>query len=156
MRLFVASVSIVLVACGGAARPEPVVPAGGIGLGNGPPGAKANEPEHKNGFIPPDEIKRVVRAGFGPMRRCYEAGLGRDPTLTGKVSTKFVIDIEGNVTSAELAPNTKFDTNETDYPPFPDATVSKCVVDAYKALHFPKPEGGEVKVVYPIVFRPGD
>jgi hypothetical protein len=38
----------------------------------------------------------------------------------------------------------------------PDAAVVKCVVDGFRKLQFPKPEGGIVTVVYPIVFNPED
>jgi hypothetical protein len=37
----------------------------------------------------------------------------------------------------------------------PDARVVRCAVDAMKGVSFPKPQGGPVLVVYPIMFSPG-
>jgi hypothetical protein len=34
----------------------------------------------------------------------------------------------------------------------PDAEVAACVARAYTSMSFPKPEGGIVTVVYPVVF----
>lgn len=164
MRTLIASLGLAIVACGGAsaasapAASAPAVPAGGIALGNTPPGVEnaGTTPRGVNGRLPPEDIQKVVRANFGRMRSCYEAGLGRNPKLAGTVSTKFVIDTEGRVSSAQAAPNTKFGANEPDSPPFPDADVTKCVVDVFATLRFPKPDGGIVTVVYPIIFNPGD
>jgi hypothetical protein len=105
--------------------------------------AFANKPI--NGRLDPAVIQKVVRANFDPMRRCYEDALKRNRNLQGRVATKFVIDREGAVTSAE-----DFHSD------IPDREVIKCVVDQYRALHFPKPEGGIVTVVYPIIFNPSD
>jgi hypothetical protein len=119
-----------------------------------------------NGRIPPELIQKVVRANFAEMRRCYEAGLARTPTLRGKITTKFVIARDGTVSSAD-------DVHDTtplamEFPPefqlpdpaseprFPDPAVVACVVARFKALTFPEPEGGIVTVVYPIIFAPGD
>ncbi len=148
-------VAALATACGGTSAPAPKQPAtpedtggGGIGLGNAPGvPARSADVSGKNGRIPPEEIQKVVRADFAAMKRCYEAGLGRNPNLTGRISTKFVIDLEGHVASAE-----PFESG----PAFPDADVVACVVARFATLTFPKPEGGIVTVVYPIVFNPGD
>jgi len=36
----------------------------------------------------------------------------------------------------------------------PDKAVVRCVVQAFSQLQFPKPEGGTVNVVYPLVVAP--
>lgn len=95
--------------------------------------------------IPPAEIQRVVRAHFDSFRKCYEDGLRVNPNLEGKVSVRFVIDREGYVASA-------IDGGST----MPDPKVVDCVVRGYTSLVFPKPDGGIVTVVYPIIFNPGD
>jgi TonB family protein len=96
------------------------------------------------GRIEPSEIQRVVRASFGPMRDCYEQGLARNPGLSGRVAVSFVIDRDGVVSGAMLH---RFST-------MPDPEVASCVVQAFRALVFPKPVGGQVTVVYPIQFSP--
>ena len=95
-----------------------------------------------NGRLMPESVQRVVRQSFGRLRACYEAGLRRDPGLEGRVSVKFVIDREGAVTMAMPWADTTL----------PDQTVARCVAKAYEAMEFPKPEGGIVTVVYPVVF----
>lgn len=94
-----------------------------------------------NGRLPPEAVQRIVRANFGRFRDCYEQGLAKSPDLAGRVAVRFVIGTEGAVTETALA--------DAD---LPDAAVRSCVVETYKGLAFPKPEGGTVTVIYPIVF----
>jgi hypothetical protein len=95
-----------------------------------------------SGRLGPEPVQRVVRQSFGRLRACYEAGLQRDPGLEGRVSVKFVIDREGAVTMAMPWSDTTL----------PDQAVARCVAKAYEAMEFPKPTGGIVTVVYPVVF----
>ncbi len=97
-----------------------------------------------SGRLPPEVIQRIVRQNFGRFRLCYENGLRKDPNLTGKVSVSFVIGRDGSVGTVSSGPNT-----------LPDAGVVACVTKAFYGLSFPEPEGGVVKVTYPIVFSPG-
>lgn len=97
-----------------------------------------------SGRLPAETIRKIVRASFGKYRKCYEAGLGKDPTLEGKVIVRFVIDRQGKVSAVGIAPESTM----------PDDTVSTCIAEAYKTLEFPQPEGGIVTVTYPIMFSP--
>jgi Ca-activated chloride channel family protein len=97
-----------------------------------------------NGRLPPEQIQAKVRSNFGKLRMCYEEGLGRDPSLTGRVTVRFVIDREGKVSKVAAGPDTSL----------PDQTVVDCVVGHFAHLTFPKPEGGIVSVTYPIQFSP--
>lgn len=105
--------------------------------------ARAGGPS-TSGMLPPAMIQPVVRSNFGAMRECYQQGQARDPNLRGKVVIRFVIGRDGKVARAEL---TKDST-------LPDAEAGVCVVEAFKSLKFPEPDGGVVTVVYPIVFEP--
>ncbi len=98
-----------------------------------------------NGRLAPEIIQRVVRANFGQFRRCYEAGLKVSPHLNGRVNVKFVIEADGRVDHVEDA---KSD--------LPDPKVIACIERGFEELVFPRPEGGIVTVVYPIIFSPGD
>ena len=93
------------------------------------------------GRLPPEAIQRVVRQSFGRLRACYERGLQRSPDLEGRIAVKFVIDREGTVTMASTAESS-----------LGDPSVETCVARAYESMSFPKPEGGIVTVVYPVVF----
>jgi hypothetical protein len=101
-------------------------------------------PTSAAGRLPPETIQSVVRAHYGRFRACYDAGLARDPRLTGRVGIRFVIRPDGHVTNASVVDNT-----------LPNCAVSACVRNRFKELVFPKPEGGVVTVVYPIMLKPG-
>ena len=92
---------------------------------------------------PPEVIQRIVRQNFGRFRLCYENGLRSNPNLTGTVSVSFVIGVSGSVGSVGGGGS------------LPDSGVVSCVTKAFYGLSFPQPEGGVVKVTYPIAFSPG-
>jgi uncharacterized protein YjbI with pentapeptide repeats len=97
-----------------------------------------------SGRLPPEVIQRVVRQNYGSFRLCYEQGLSRNPTLEGRVVTRFVIGRDGAVSNVSGSGSD-----------IPDSGVVQCVVQAYYGLSFPPPEGGIVTVVYPIMLSPG-
>lgn len=96
------------------------------------------------GRLPPELIQRVVRQNFGRFRSCYEAGLRANPSLGGRVVTRFVIDRSGVVAHATDGGSD-----------MPDKAVVGCVTRAFQGLSFPEVEGGIVQIVYPIMFTPG-
>lgn len=97
-----------------------------------------------SGRLPPEVIQRIVRQNFGRFRLCYENGLRNHPDLAGKVTVSFTIKNDGSVSDVKT---------QTD---MGDAAVSSCVGKAFWGLSFPQPEGGVVKVTYPVMFSPGD
>jgi hypothetical protein len=125
---------------------------GGIGHGRGQLG-RGHVPSFKgprypkdvitNGHLPPEVIQRIVRQNDGRFRACYEQGLRANPSLTGRVTVKFVVDRAGAVA---LASDGGSD--------LPDEGVRRCVVSAFAALSFPAPASGMLTVSYPIVFNP--
>jgi len=126
----------------------------GQGFGNGHGrlgGARSNARLRQgatavSGRLPPEVIQRIVRQSFGRTKRCFEAGLAKNPHLTGRVYTKFVIDASGEVSSAQSTSQTTL----------ADMSVVSCVVRVFRSLQFPSPEGGVVTVVYPLIFTPAD
>ncbi len=96
-----------------------------------------------NGRLPPEVIKRIIRQNFGRFRLCYENGLRLNPSLQGRVSTKFVIAHDGSVS-----------TTQDGGSDMPDQNVTSCVVRAHGNLSFPQPEGGIVIVTDPLIFNP--
>jgi hypothetical protein len=95
------------------------------------------------GHIPAEVIQRVVHDNFGRFRGCYEAGLRENPSLEGRVVTRFAIDRQGIVTTAQDGGSS-----------LPNANVVACVVRSFYSLTFPEHEGGLVTVVYPLALRP--
>ncbi|MRG94849.1 AgmX/PglI C-terminal domain-containing protein [Polyangium spumosum] len=97
-----------------------------------------------NGRLPPEVVRRIIRQNFGRFRLCYENGLRLNPNLQGRVAVRFVIGADGAVSNVGNGGSD-----------MPDGGVIACIVRAFHGLSFPKPEGGIVSVVYPIMFSPG-
>jgi hypothetical protein len=96
-----------------------------------------------SGKLPPEVIQGIVRAHYPDFRRCYEVGLARDATLTGRVSVRFVIGRDGRVSNV-------CDGGSD----MPDQEVAHCVSSSFYGLKFPAPQGGVVTVLYPIMLQP--
>lgn len=93
--------------------------------------------------LPAETIRRVVRLADGRFRACYQAELNTHPTLSGGVTTRFLIGANGGVKSAANL--------GTDLP----AGVVGCVTRVFAGLTFPEPPGGRpVTVTYPLTFSP--
>lgn len=97
-----------------------------------------------SGRLPADAIQRVVRQHFGEFRACWSPNQLAQTSVGGRVSVAFVIGLDGAVSSSAIV--------ETS-PGLPDGTRS-CVARVFGGLSFPAPEGGIVRVTYPIVFEP--
>ena len=107
------------------------------------PGGMRQGKTDVTGRMPPEIIQRVVRQNFGRFRGCYESALRTNPNLEGRVTVAFVIGSDGAVGSASNAGST-----------LPDSAVVACVVRSFYGLSFPQPDGGVVRVTYPIAFTP--
>jgi hypothetical protein len=137
---------------GGTGDGDGIGPGGGYGLSHGlgrrghAPGVPSMRTGETtvNGKIPREVIQRIVRQNYGRFRLCYENGLRTNPSLQGRVAVRFVIGRDGAVSNVG--------NGDSD---LPDASVVKCVIQAYYGLSFPEPEGGIVTVSYPIMFSPG-
>jgi len=111
-------------------------------------GGASKSPDHPTelgttGRLPPGKVQSVIRSHHEIFRKCFEPALARDPKLKGMVSVRFVIDRDGHVSLSELEKSNL------------DDDVANCVVDGFRKLKFPRPEGGIVTVVYPMRFSPG-
>ncbi|MFH1018261.1 MAG: AgmX/PglI C-terminal domain-containing protein [Pseudomonadota bacterium] len=94
------------------------------------------------GNIPKEVIGKIIEDHMGAIRYCYQRQLQVQPSLRGKITTDFVIGLEGRVTSTRVKRSTMGS------PP-----VENCVLDVIRRLIFPKPGGGVVEVSYPFSFR---
>jgi hypothetical protein len=131
---------------------KPGLPGGDFGKFVGRPGVPGYRPKTPqirvphvdvSGHLPPELIQRTVRQNFGRFRMCYEQGLGRNPSLTGRVEVRFLIDSSGTVANAAKGASD-----------LPDLGVVSCIVKAFYGLSFPAPETGTVKVTYPLMLSP--
>ena len=95
------------------------------------------------GRLAPEVIQTIVRHYFKDIRTCYERLLAKDAEAQGRISVKFIIDREGHVASSNNGGSS-----------LTDADVNACVVDVFKRMSFPPPQGGIVTVIYPIMLAP--
>jgi hypothetical protein len=109
-------------------------------------GQKANEGAEPagEGKLPRDAIQKVERSHNAGIRLCYERALAEDSTLYGMVEVGFTVELDGMVSSTTTGPKTDL----------PDPSVVACVKKVFQKMEFPMPEGGVVKVSYPIEFKP--
>lgn len=125
----------------------------GLGRGEGGPGKGgrgAREAQlslggggtRVSGFLSAEQINRVVKANSAAIKYCFESALQQRPNLQGAVHAQWRIDRKGLVTVTKLA---KSSLN--------DAKVEGCILRQIKRWKFPEPDGGEVDVVYPFLFR---
>jgi hypothetical protein len=120
--------------------------AGGVGLA----GAKAKEAQLSlddsgakvRGFLSKEQIDRVVRANQAAIKYCFEVEIQRQPKLQGAVHMNWRIDLSGHVTVVKVAKTT-----------LSNARVEGCMSRQIKRWVFPKPDGGEVDVIYPFLLR---
>jgi hypothetical protein len=115
-------------------------------------------PPEGSGRLPPEVIQKIVRENYGVFRACYEQGLLRDRDLQGAVVARFVIGRDGQVRNVAAMPREKRGASPRPDglgTTMPDRKVVDCIINGYKSLEFPQPEGGIVTVVYPIRFSPG-
>ncbi|MEW5848104.1 MAG: VIT domain-containing protein [Myxococcota bacterium] len=124
---------------------------GGLGTGSGGGGAarggvmavygtlgRANV----SGALDKGSVARVIRAA--DFRKCYDVALRKEPKLAGRVTLRLVISAEGKVTGAT--------TESTD---ITDENMLACIRKRAARMTFPT-GSGELKVSYPLVFRPAN
>lgn len=85
-------------------------------------------------------IRRYVKRNGEKITACYQKALATDPSLSGTVTTTFMIAPTGAVSTSTATGVTE--------------EVSTCVAAVIKAIEFPKPKSGNVQVYYPVTFRP--
>lgn len=97
-----------------------------------------------NGELSAEQIERVVRANQAALRYCYETELQRQRALKGKVLVQWRVDRAGAVPNARVTSST-----------LNNSGVEGCIVRQIRKWRFPKPNGGEVNVIYPFLFGVG-
>jgi hypothetical protein len=104
--------------------------------------ASAPIPEGEKGRVSPERVQAVVRARFGAIKACYDAGLANDPKLAGIVTVKAVIGKDGVARDAVDDAST-----------LPDRAVVGCVVREFGKLTY-APGSGVTTVASPIELAP--
>jgi outer membrane biosynthesis protein TonB len=86
-----------------------------------------------------------MRGGASRFHACYVLGLAKNPRLEGNVVLRFVIDPAGGVATGQAEGASTLSDRE----------VLDCMVRELRTFRFPKPSGGFVTVLYPLVLKPG-
>jgi hypothetical protein len=92
----------------------------------------------------PSSIQGTMRRNYLRFRRCYEAGLLKNPNLEGLVTTQFRILADGTIRDICIREESTL----------PDKFALQCIADEYSKLRFSQ-ASRPVTVVYPILFSPG-
>jgi hypothetical protein len=93
-------------------------------------------------------IQAAVREIAPLLRECYESGLSRDPSISGKIVVDFTIEGEPDV--GGVIGDSAIDADKSS---LTDPGVRECVKETMYALQIdPPPMGGVVRVAYPFVF----
>lgn len=93
-----------------------------------------------SGELPIEVIEHVARPYLGRAVGCYEAALRADPTIEGQLVVDFLIARDGAVSAMTSRASSTLDRG----------AVGACVARTFYGMSFPQPEGGVVKVTYPV------
>jgi tetratricopeptide (TPR) repeat protein len=77
------------------------------------------------------------------VRQCYQKELKNHPKLAGQLRVTFVVTREGKVKDPKIVGST-----------VKRASLHSCILDVVKGAYFNRPSSGDVKVVYPLEFKP--
>lgn len=95
------------------------------------------------GGLDRDQIDAVIKRHMGQVIYCYEKGLQVNPSVSGRVTTQFVINGGGRVSTAKIGSSS-----------LRSSTVESCLLNKLRGWKFPRPHGGvNVKVSYPFNLR---
>ena len=104
----------------------------------------ANDEVQVSSSLDRELIRRVIQLNRSQVRYCYERQLTFHPSLSGKVSVRFVISPEGSVATSDVAQATTGNPE-----------LERCVAGKVRGWVFPKLKGGgSVVVTYPFLFKP--
>ena len=92
------------------------------------------------------DIERVFKVNLGQIKECYEKSLKKNPGLSGRIKSRFLIGATGTVTESKI-----IESNMS------NSEIETCVSSAISSFKFPPPRGtGGVWVNYPFVFMPSN
>lgn len=91
------------------------------------------------GKMPEAIVRQRVTQHSSAILRCYSDGQGSAPELAGRAMMRFIIEEDGQVQ--------RVSTIGAD---FPSKAVPRCLEALFRAIRFPKPDSGSVRVTYPL------
>ena len=95
------------------------------------------------GSLSRSEIDEVVKSNLRRIKYCYQRQMQVDPSLSGKVTTRFTVSNDGSVGTARVIRSS-----------MGSDAVDRCLVKTLFGMTFPRPRGGgQVMVTYPFTFE---
>jgi|SRR5579859_625763 len=92
--------------------------------------------------VPVLDAEPVIREQIFPgVKRCYQQGLGGDPTAGGRVVLQLHVAADGGVDQAWAEPNSGI-----------SAAVTECIAQVARRAHFAPPGGDGSKIAIPFNF----
>jgi len=94
------------------------------------------------GSLDRSEVTRVVNQHIHQIQACYERELLNDPDISGRIVFDWTVTESGSVKDVRIRSST-----------LGNAGVTDCISKLIKKWKFTQPEGGEVIITYPFLFR---
>ena len=92
-------------------------------------------------------IQNTIKQSWPAIKRCFEAALKSDPYLSGKLNVQF--EVAGEKGIGGIVEKAKVLDDST----IAESPLDTCMMDEFKTMKFPAPEGGGIVTVrYPFVF----
>ncbi|NUM88862.1 MAG: AgmX/PglI C-terminal domain-containing protein, partial [Bdellovibrionales bacterium] len=117
-----------------------------VGTGRGRPSIQVGNAAETivMGGLDKDVIDRIIKEHIPQIRTCYEKEANLNPSLRGRIMTRFVITATGRVSQAGIEATSMRNAN-----------VERCLTGVIRRIQFPEPVGGTlVEVSYPFQFTP--
>jgi len=95
------------------------------------------------GGLDQDQIAEVIARNMGQITYCYEQGLQKHESLSGRVTVRWQINGRGRVDSSRVVHSS-----------LRSGQVESCIAGKIRGWVFPKPQGGvNVAVTKPFLLR---
>mgnify|MGYP006293155315 CR=1 FL=1 len=93
------------------------------------------------GSLPREAIAKVINEHLSEVQYCYEKNLLKDPSIKGKLTVEWTIQMNGSVGRVRQKSSS-----------LSSPAVAGCIMQSIKRWRFPRPSGGVVVVSYPFIF----
>ncbi|MCC7384400.1 MAG: AgmX/PglI C-terminal domain-containing protein [Deltaproteobacteria bacterium] len=94
-----------------------------------------------------DGIKGAIQASLPEIRECYEEWLKVSPSIGGKLKVSFTIGEDKDDPDGGRVREVNLGESGIGH-----IAMEGCVLNVFQGLSFERPEGGQLKVTYPLIF----
>lgn len=87
-----------------------------------------------------EAIRRIVREELGAILECYQRALKDEPTLSGTVNLRWILQDDGRAHKVEASGM--------------DLHVASCIASLVRSMQFEPPASVPLRIDFPFAFRP--